>query len=124
MNYYLVLGATNEVLDYADIYPDEELAVKAAKHFLGKDTLSLSSGSVISFKANGISRRTLYLPVRVDATKLPSSIYVLVRSVPYLHNTTKARVFFDEQEAKAEAHNFNTAVSRTYFHAYLFTFNI
>lgn len=124
MNYYLVLGATNEVLDYADIYPDEDLAVKAAKHFLGNDTLSLSSGSVLGFSANGVTRRTLYLPLKVDAAKLPCTIYVLVRSVPYLHNTTKARVFFDEHEAETEVHNFNTAVSRTYFHAYLFTFTI
>lgn len=73
---------------------------------------------------NGVNRRALYLLLKVDEGQIKNYIYVLVRSVSYLHNTTRARVFYNEQEAKDEVHSFNAAVSRASFHAYLFTFAV
>lgn len=124
MNYYLVLGAINSVIDQAEIYPDEALAASAARRFIDADSAPLSDGAVIGSDRAGINYRALYLSLEVDERKLKNSIYVLVRSVPYLHSTTSARVFYGENEAKAEAGSFNAALSRASFHAYLFTFAV
>ncbi|MBU2699542.1 hypothetical protein Ga0466249_000621 [Sporomusaceae bacterium BoRhaA] len=126
MNYYLVLGATNEVMEHAQLYSDENLANKATLCFAGSESTSLAAGVIAHSKDAGVSRRALYLSLNIEAASLGphSDIYVLVRSVPYLHSTTGARVFYNEQEAQAEVDNFNSAVSRANFHAYLFTFTL
>jgi hypothetical protein len=124
LRYYLVLGATNSVIDYVDIYSNEDLAAKAAMRFVDLDSMPLSGGSIISSDRDGINYRALYLTLEVDESKLEHCIYVLVRSVPYLHSTTSARVFYDKNEAKAEVNSFNAAVSRANFHAYLFAFSV
>ncbi|MDR3566307.1 MAG: hypothetical protein P4N59_33400 [Negativicutes bacterium] len=124
MNYYLVLGAINSVIDYNAIYADEALAAQSASRFIGADSGALSDRSIISSDRNGVNYRALYLILEVDESKLENSIYILVRSVPYLHSTTSARVFYDKNEAKAEVDSFNAALSRANFHAYLFTFSV
>jgi hypothetical protein len=126
MNYYLVLGATNEVMDHVQLYSDENLAIKGTLCFAESEATSLAAGVIVYSKDGGVSRRALYLSLNIDEARLQSHsvIYVLVRSVPYLHSTTGARVFYDEQEAQAEVDNFNSALSRANFHAYLFTFTL
>lgn len=124
MNCFMVLGATNSVIDYANIYSEENMAAKETLRFIGQDSATVASGSIISSDSGGISRRAVYLPLKVENEKINDYLYILVRSVPYLHSTTKARVFYNEQEAKAEVHSFNAAVSRANFHAYLFTFPV
>lgn len=125
MNYYLVLGATNEVMDHVQLYSDENLAIEGTLCFTGSEAISLAAGVIVHSKDGGVSRRALYMPLNIDEARLSHSvIYVLVRSVPYLHSTTGARVFYDEQEAQAEVDNFNSALSRANFHAYLFTFTL
>lgn len=124
MNYYLVLGAINSVIDHAELYSDEDLAAKAAIRFVDVHSAPLSDRSIISSDRDGVNYRALYLLLEVDESKLENSIYVLVRSVPYLHSTTSARVFYDKTEAQAEVNSFNAALSRANFHAYLFTFAV
>jgi hypothetical protein len=121
MDYYLVLGATNSVLDYANLYVDELAAAESALKFAG-DTELPAARSVINTDIAGVNRRALYLPLAVDEDKIRAGVFIVVCSVPYLHRTTRARVFYDEQEAKNEVRSFNAAVSRASCHAYLFTF--
>lgn len=122
MNLYLVLGATNSVISYAELYEEEALAIEAVTHFLGCVPVQPAGGSVASSQIDNINRRALYLPLQVDQTQCEKVLYVLVSSVPYLHSTTRARVFYAEAAAKSELRSFNSAVSRTTFHAYLLAY--
>jgi hypothetical protein len=124
LNYYLVLGAVNSVIDYADVYSDEALAAEAVMRFAGIDSVPVSAGSVLSADKDGVNYRALYLALEVAESKLEGHIFILVRSVPYLHSTTSALVFYDQNKAKAEVDSFNAALSRANFHAYLFTFPV
>lgn len=124
LKYYLVLGATNSVIDHAAVYPEVSVAAKAVKLFINIDAVEVSAGAVISADRHGVNYRALYIPLEIDESKLDQNIYVLVRSVPYLHSSTSARVFYDENEAQAEADSFNAAVSRSSFHAYMFIFPV
>lgn len=123
MYYYLVLGATNAVIDCRGLYDDKDAAIQAMLRFTyGDDAVPEWSGAMpVSFAGPGVVRRSLCLALTVDETKWKEVLYVLVRSVPYLHHTTKARVFYDAKTAKREADSFNAAVSRAQFHAYLFS---
>lgn len=124
MNCYLVLGSNNAVISYAAVYLDEGSAVEAIRQFICLDGVPLSDQTVVSSTKDGEKRRAMYLTLEIDEAKLKNDIYVLVRSIPYLHSTTRARVFYDKQEAQAETDSFNAAVSRSSFHAYLFTFSL
>lgn len=121
MDYYLVLGATNSVLDYANLCVNELAAVESALQFIDAAG-SLAARTVISTDIDGVNRRALYLPLAIDEDKIRTGVFIVVCSVPYLHRATRAQVFYDEQEAKNEVRSFNAAVSRAACHAYLFTF--
>ncbi|WP_371379293.1 hypothetical protein [Sporomusa aerivorans] len=124
MNLYLVLGATNSVISHAEVFREVSLVAEAIKNFVGCDSGPAEGGAIVSSVIDKVTRRAMYLPLAVDPAKYKNEVYVLVSSVPYLHSTTRARVFYDEAEAKAEVKSFNSAVSRASFHAYLFTYRL